>query len=135
MVNHYTVPYEHESRIWKRIWDKSLFFSRAVLYRDHMLEKKMYKLMWINDKTFLLLVTTILATLIFPIAGLVLFATYLAAVIMRIKKNRIYMPFLKMVWYYFLLDSLNLVYFFTFFPRTIKEEYVAVTNLFLTDVS
>jgi glycosyltransferase involved in cell wall biosynthesis len=134
MVNHYTVPYEHESRIWKRIWDKSLFFSRAVLYRHHLFNKEMYGLMWRIDKTFLLLIATIIATIIYPLAGLVLLAIYLVAVIMRIKKGTIYMPFIKMIWYYFLLDSLNLVYFFTFYPKTIKEEYVAVKNTVLKEV-
>jgi hypothetical protein len=56
------------------------------------------------------------------------------AVGMRIKKSTIYMPFIKMMWYYFLLDSLNLVYFFTFYPKTIKEEYVAVKKPVLREV-
>jgi glycosyltransferase involved in cell wall biosynthesis len=128
MVNHYTAPYEHESRIWKRIWDKSLFFSRAVLYRHHLFNSEMYALIWRIDKTFLLLIATIVATIIYPLAGLILLAAYLVAVAMRIKKGTIYMPFIKMIWYYFLLDSLNIVYFFTFYPKTIKEEYVAVRN-------
>jgi GT2 family glycosyltransferase len=128
IVNHYTVPYEHESRIWKRIWDKSLFFSRAVLYRHHLLNPHMYGLMWKIDKTFILFVLAIIATIIYPVAGLALFVLYFAAVILRIRKNTIYMPFVKMIWYYLLLDSLNLVYFFTFHPKSIKEEYVMVKS-------
>jgi glycosyltransferase involved in cell wall biosynthesis len=134
MVNHYTVPYEHETRIWKRIWDRSLFFSRAVLYRHHLFHKKMYRLMWVNDKTFLLLIATIVATIIYPVAGLILFAIYLTAVLLRIRKNTIYMPVIKMVWYYCLLDTLNLVYFFTFYPQTITEEYVAEKKLIFKEV-
>jgi hypothetical protein len=90
--------------------------------------------MWTNDKTFLILVATIVATIIYPIAGLISLAFYLAMVILRIRKNTIYMPVIKMVWYYFLLDTLNLVYFFTFYPQTISEEYIAVKNLILNEV-
>ena len=128
IVNHYTVPYEHESRIWKRIWDKSLFFSRAVLYRHHLFNRHMYGLVWRIDKTILLLVLAIVACIIKPVAGLVLFGCYLAAVILRIKSNPIYMSFIKMIGYYILLDTMNIVYFFTFFPKDIKEEFAAVRN-------
>jgi hypothetical protein len=84
--------------------------------------------MWRIDKTFILFVLTVIATIVYSLAGLALFAVYLVAVALRIKGKTIYMSFGKMMWYYFLLDSLNLVYFFTFYPRTIKEEYVAVNS-------
>jgi glycosyltransferase involved in cell wall biosynthesis len=135
MVNHYTAPYEHDSRAWKRILDKSLFFSRAVLYRNHLFNRQMYALMLRIDKTFLLLVATIVATILYPLAGAALLGLYLIAVMLRImKKGTLYMPFVKMILYYFLSDSLNLVYFFTFYPKTIKEEYVAVKKPVLREV-
>jgi glycosyltransferase involved in cell wall biosynthesis len=135
MVNHYTAPYEHGSRAWKRIADKSLFFSRAVLYRNHLFNRQMYALMLRIDKTFLLLVATIIATIVYPLAGLAFFGIYFIAVVLRImKKGTLYMPFAKMILYYFLSDSLNLVYFFTFYPKTIKEEYVAVKKPVLKEV-
>jgi hypothetical protein len=95
----------------------------------------MYALMLRIDKTFLLLVATIVATILYPLAGAVLLGLYLIAVMLRImKKGTLYMPFVKMILYYFLSDSLNLVYFFTFYPKTIKEEYVAVKKPVLREV-
>ena len=128
IINHYTVPYLSGSRIWKSIWTKYIFYSRCVLYRSHLFNRHMYPLLWTLDKTFLLLIVAIIATIVFLPVGLIMFLLYLIMVIMRIAKNKIYLPFLEMIAYYFVSDTLNIVYFFTFFPKDIKLEYVAVAR-------
>ena len=127
IVNHHTVAYLHASRIWKQLTDKSIFFSRAVTYRHHFFNIYMYKnLLWINDKTFLLMLVTIILSIIFPLAGLVSAGLYLLMVMIRVRTNKTYLGFLPMTGYYILSDILNLYFFFTFYPKDIKEEFVEV---------
>jgi glycosyltransferase involved in cell wall biosynthesis len=123
ITNHYTVPILNESRIWKAMWSRYTFYPRCVLLRDHLFNRQMYVLLWRNDKPFILFVAALIALLIYPLAGLTLFAAYLVVVILRVIQQKKYLPFFQMLGYYLLFDILNLVYFFTFFPSRRKEEY------------
>jgi glycosyltransferase involved in cell wall biosynthesis len=127
IVNHYTVPYLHTSRIFKQLKDKSIFYTRAVTYRHYLFNRWMYPLLlWRNDKTFILMLVAIVTTFFLPYVGLGLFALYLIMVILRVASNKIYIPFLTMTGFYILSDVLNLWNFFTFYPKDIKEEWVEV---------
>ena len=123
IINHYTVPYMHGARMWSSMWNKNIFYNRAVMYRHHFFDKRMWSLMWRADKTFILLVITLAALIIYWPAGLALLAIYLFAVGMRAIKTRINLSLWQMVAFYFLSDLLNLVNFFTFFPKDLKEQY------------
>lgn len=126
MVNHYTVPYLGRTRIWKAIWSKAVFYSRCVMLRHHLFDRNMYRRLWSIDKTFILLTLALITSIIYPPAGLALLGIYLLAILLRARKNRLGLSFIEMTAYYFVSDALNLVYFFTFFPRDIKLEYVPV---------
>jgi glycosyltransferase involved in cell wall biosynthesis len=133
IINHYTVPYMHGDRIWKSIWNRNIFYNRAVMYRHHLFNSQMYALMWRLDKTFIILILAIIATIIYPLVGLILFGGYLLAVVMRVARNERYLPFLKMIGFYLVSDFLNLVNFFIFYPKDKKLEYHRVQNKILQD--
>ncbi|MEO8582767.1 MAG: glycosyltransferase [Flavitalea sp.] len=126
MINHYTVPYLEGSRIWSSILTKYIFYSRCVLYRTNIFNRHMYPLLWTLDKTFLFLIASIIACILFLPVGLIMLLGYLVMVIMRVAKNKIYLPFIQMILYYIVSDTLNIVYFFTFWPKDIKLEYAEV---------
>jgi len=126
IVKHFTVPYLGKARIWKAIWSKAVFYSRCVMLRNHLFDKNMYRLLWSIDKTFILFTLALIASFIYLPAGLALWGAYLVAVLLRARKNRRGLSFPEMTAYYIVSDTLNLVYFFTFFPPEIKLEYVPV---------
>lgn len=126
IIKHYTVPYLGRARIWKAIWSKAVFYSRCVMLRNHLFNKHVYGLLWQIDKTFIIFTLALIGSIVFFPAGLALWGAYLAAVLLRVRKNRRELSFAEMTAYYIVSDALNLVYFFTFFPGDIKLEYVPV---------
>jgi glycosyltransferase involved in cell wall biosynthesis len=127
IVLHHTVPYLHGSRMWKILTQRS-FYNRAVLYRHHLLNPYIYKIIWRLDKTCLLLITTIIATIFSPVAGALLFAAYLAMIVVRASKNAGQNTVLRLIGFYFISDLLNIVYFIGFYPRDLKENYFHVNG-------
>jgi len=126
ITEHYTVPILNKSRIWKAMWSKYTFYPRCVLLRDHLFSPQMLHLLWKNDKTFILLVITLIALIVYYPAGLALLGVYLISIVLRVIQQKKYLPFIQLFGYFLLFDVLNLVYFFTFFPGKRKEEYIAV---------
>jgi hypothetical protein len=82
-------------------------------------------MLWHNDKTFILLVLSLIALFINMPTGFALMGVYLCAVMIRVLEQKIkYLPFFELLGYFLLFDILNLVYFATFFPSKRKVEYV-----------
>ena len=129
ITNHYTVPMMDKSRAWKAVWNKYSFYPRCVVLRNHLFTREAYVMLWKNDKTFILLIVSLITSLIYPMAGLAAAGVYLLGVIIRSFQNTKFLPFFELIVYYILTDILNLVYFFTFFPKENKEEYVAVRRV------
>jgi hypothetical protein len=69
---------------------------------------------------------TIILSIFSPLAGLVSSGLYLLMVMLRVKTNKTFLGFLPMTGVYILSDILNLYYFFSFYPKDIKEEFVEV---------
>mgnify|MGYP002379207918 CR=1 FL=1 len=132
ITNHYTVPMMDKSRAWKAVWNKYSFYPRCVVLRNHLFTKEMYIMLWKNDKTFILLILAILLAIFYPVGGLIAAGIYLLGVLVRSFQNTKFLPFFELVGYYILTDILNLVYFFTFFPKEKKEEYVAIRHIPVT---
>lgn len=132
ITNHYTVPMMDKSRAWKAVWNKYSFYPRCVVLRNHLFTKEMYIMLWKNDKTFILLVIAILLAIFYPMGGLIAAGVYLLGVLVRSFQNTKFLPFFELVGYYILTDILNFVYFFTFFPKEKKEEYVAIRHIPVT---
>lgn len=124
ITNHFTVPTMHRSRIWKAVWSKYMFYPRCVLLRHHLFNKRMYRLLVSNDKTFVIMLLTIIAALINESVGLFMAGVYVVAVAIRSFYKMNFLPFFQMMGYFMITDFLNLVYFFTFFPKDKKERYV-----------
>lgn len=129
ITNHYTVPMMDKSRAWKAVWNKYYFYPRCIVLRNHLFTKETYVMLWKNDKTFILLVLSILTAIIYPKAGLIAAGIYLVGVLIRSFQNIKFLPFLELIGFYVLTDILNLINFFTFFPKEKKEEYVAVKTV------
>ena len=126
IANHHTIPYLHRSRIWKMVWNKSLYCSRCVLYRNHICNIRMYHLLWLSDKTFILLLFTIAFSFIVPTSMVLFISIYLLAVIIRSFKQKNYISRLEFVSYYIVFDLLNLFFLLTFFPKNKKICYIKI---------
>jgi glycosyltransferase involved in cell wall biosynthesis len=132
---HHTKPYLDNTKIWKMLWDKSFFYSRSVLYRDHILNKKMYHGLWLTDKSFIVLLLSITGVLVFPTKLTFFMCVYLCAVILRSIKQKKVSSIPKFVCFFLVFDMLNLVYLLTFFPKSKTLNYVSVvrTNIQFAD--
>jgi glycosyltransferase involved in cell wall biosynthesis len=128
ITKHHTVPYLSKSRIWKMTWDKSKYYSRCVLYRDHIFNKHMYPFLWKNDKTFILLSFIIVASFIFTSFTLLFITVYLVLIGIRSCKQVRHLHVAELFLYFIIFDILNIFYFIIFFPTNHKETYYMVNK-------
>lgn len=128
ITNHYTAHKMDKFKIWKMVWTKSSFYARAVLYRDHLFNKQMYRLLWKNDKTSLLLLLVIICCVLFPPYFLYFILIYLIAVIFRSIRQIKFLSLFECILYYIVWDTLNIYYLFTFYPRNEKEEFTVLKH-------
>ncbi len=122
MANHHTIDYKDESRLWGSFKNGAYVYTRAVLYRNNLFNKYVFKRILTSDPTLLVLVACIFAALVFK--SFLPFAAYLAltvlAVFYYIMKNK-KKQFINLLIVQILRDFLNLFAFFTFFPQPKKN--------------
>jgi glycosyltransferase involved in cell wall biosynthesis len=124
IANHYTVYRMDRVKTWKMLWNKSFFYARAVLYRDHLFNRQMYALLWRNDKTAVILSLLILCCLLFPSCLFLFFFIYLLTLFLKSKKQKNSLSLFESIIFFMLSDSLNVFYFFAFYPKNKKVKYV-----------
>ena len=83
IARHHTVSYQDPTRMWKMVWNKSVFYWRCVLYRDHIALRHMYRLLWKNDKSLIVLVLVLVVGTIFKKTLVPLLVAYLILILMR----------------------------------------------------
>ena len=128
ITNHHTIPYRERSRIWKMLWNKSYFYPRSVLYRDHILNKRMYHQFWSSEKTFIVFLFSLSCSLIFPSYFIIFFSVYFLAILLRSLKYKHEISIINLIWFYIVFDFLNLFFMFTFFPKNQKLNYLEIPN-------
>lgn len=120
---HFTYQKNDIARLWRCIFNKAAFYLRCVFYRDHIFNKYMYCAMWKQDKTFILLTISIPLFFIFPNIWPAIFLTYIAAIFLRSIKQTNNISAFKYLPYYLVSDFLNILFFFTFFPKNKSLRY------------
>lgn len=123
IVHHHMIHYHDPSRMWKMVRDKSIFYSRAVLYRHHLLNKYMYCMLWKNDKSLIALIISLTASLVFPSYLLLFFSIYLVIIFLKCIRSSSRARLIEFFLYMIIIDILNIVYFFTFYPEDKPVEY------------
>lgn len=129
VTKHFTVQYFDKARIWKMLWNKDFFYTRCVLYRDHVLNRHMYKYLFYNDKTFILLISLAICSLLSSVYIMPFIIVYLIAISLRSfkqSKQIINITLLEFMLFFIVLDLLNLIFLFTFFPKAKETEYIKV---------
>ncbi len=117
---HYTIPYLDDKRLWKDVNNKKAFYFRSVLLRDHFTTPAFWKILWNNEKTFLLLTACILLSIVF--LNIWIFAgIYLAVIALRAYKNKHKQGFSMLLLYYIAIDFLSIYYLFTLWPADISR--------------
>ncbi len=123
---HHTVSYHHHSRMWQMVWDKSIFYWRCILYRDHLGNRNMYGLVWKNDKSLLWLGITFLVGSILPALFIPFIGIYFTAISIRACKQQNIGRVLEFLAYYMVVDLFNILLFFVFHPQAHKVKYEPV---------
>lgn len=123
---HHTVSYHDKTRMWQMVWNKSIFYWRCVLYREHFFNREMYGLLWKNDKSLLFLSMALVFGISVPKYLVPLTIAYLIIVLLRSIRQKRYNQVIEFIAYYIIVDLLNIVFFFTFFPKRISEAFMKV---------
>ncbi len=124
ITKHYTYQNQDISRKWEAILSKAAFYPRCIIYRDHFTNRYMYYAIWALDKTFILLIISIIFMILFPTTIPILVIIYLLAISLRSVKQVPKFSVFQYILYYIVFDFLNLIFLFTFFPKNKKLEYV-----------
>lgn len=123
---HHTISHSDENRMWQNIANLNVFYNKSVLFRDHFLNKYLYKSLLRKEYTMLIMfLSALLAIFIHPAYLIVYFIAILLRSASNTKKsfkvNRIY--FFKRLAYYIIKDFLVIMMFFIFFPKNKKIRY------------
>jgi len=129
ITKHYTYMNLDLGKMWKGIISKAAFYPRCVTYRDHFTNKFLYYGMWASDKTFMLIFISIVLILLMPITMPYLIFIYLLAILLRSIKQNKKISGIKYLFYFLVLDFLNLIYLFIFFPKNKKLDYMIVNSI------
>lgn len=126
ITKHYTYQSQDIASLWKGIFNKAAFYPRCVIYRDHFTTRYMYYRIWAKDKTFLLLMISIVLMFLFPPTIPILVIIYLLAILLRSIKQVNGFSRLQYIFYFLMFDLINIIFLFTFFPKNKRLEYVKI---------
>lgn len=121
-VKHHTIHYQNKARMWKMLFNGSFLYGTSVLYRDHIFNKHIYKIMMRKDYTFIILLATLLLSLFFPPIILFYFLILGIRVVFqtKVKQNA---PFITTYTFIMLKDIMVLFGAIAFFPQNKELEY------------
>lgn len=124
---HYTIDYQNKDRMWRDLLKGNQVYHRSLLYRKHILNQFIYKIILRSDYTFLILFLVTIITILLP--NLFLFSFYFiltffkSVIIAKRKSNFI----LSQYFYFVARDLMNLFGFFLFYPKEVnKIEYDSI---------
>ncbi len=122
MANHHTVDYKDEKRLWNSFLDGSHVFPRAVLYRDHLLNKYVVKRFLSSDPTLGILVSCAFVSIGLQRPEFMLFYVIMTvlAVLISMRKTG-FKGWLGRILNQILRDVFNVFAFLFFFPSNKKE--------------
>ncbi len=126
IARRYIISNRDASEVWKGLKNRRPFFSRCVLLRDHFFNREVYAILLRRDKSFIAMIAAIISSFFSLKTGGIFFLLFLAIVFIRSMQTRKQHSVIVMMIYFLVVDVLNLICFFTFFPKKIKEEYMAV---------
>lgn len=62
---HHTIEYRDNKRMWELLFDKSELYGRSLLYREHILNPFIYKVILRNDYTLVVLIISVVLSYLF----------------------------------------------------------------------
>jgi len=108
---HHTIAYLDKKRMWQDFLNWNHLYGRSFLYRTHIFNKHVYKRMFRNDYTLLLLIICIVASIFLKKFAFIVFLLYAMTVAFRAKFK------VRNSLYFFLRDLSVLIGIFIFFPK------------------
>ena len=121
MARHHTMYHLEKYTTFKILPNYYQLYSRSLLYRDHMLNQSIIRIILRNDYTMVLLI--ICSILSFSMINYLPFSFYILTIIIRsiINANRKINVILKLVVHYIYRDIISILGFILFFPSKIND--------------
>lgn len=111
LARHHTISYLDSKRMWQDFFKCNHLYGRSLLYRTHIFNRHVYKRIYTNDYSLILLILGLVLFAINQNLGLVLFMFYLVVILSRGQ----FSP--EKVLYYFLRDISVFLGLFLFFQK------------------
>ena len=121
LAKHHTIQYFDGKRIWKDFFKGNHLYGKSMLYRDHILNKHVYKNIIRTDYSLVIMIIVGIISLSthFPYLMLIYILIALLRSIKNSTKNT-----LKLLTYYILRDVSVLLGFIFFFPKEISTDKI-----------
>lgn len=129
IAKHYTVDYMDSKRMWKMLFGGYHFYARGLLYREHIFNKYIYKIIIRNDSTFVMLIFFTTLSIIFNCP--MLYYLYLFSIISRVllQREKNLLNVIIKILYHIIMDLNTIFSFFFFYPREIKKYEIKYTKV------
>lgn len=130
LAKHHTIQYVDKKRFWKDFFKGSHLYARSMIYRDHILNKHVYKTIIRSDYSLVIMI----------ILGIISLSTnspyplliYVLVILLRSIKNSNEKNKLNLVVYYILRDVSVIIGFLFFFPKETskdKIQYILIKSI------
>jgi glycosyltransferase involved in cell wall biosynthesis len=125
-VKHHTVHYLTNARMWKMLFNGNQSYTVSLLYRKHLFNKYIYKLIMRQNYTMVLLFLVILLSIF--ISPYMLSIYFIAIVFRGLLQKRVKEDagIVEQIIHLFLRDLFSLVAIFCFFPKEKALKYEKV---------
>lgn len=121
-VVHHTVHYQNSSRMWEMLFNGSFLYSTSLLYREHLFNKYIYKYLFRNDYSLIILVSAILL-LYFSCVPIILYLITIVARVAMQKKVVGNSSYIARISFLCLKDITAFFGFIFFFPKNKTIKY------------
>ncbi len=121
---HHTISYNRNDRMWKDVKNGDFLYYKTLIYRSHIFNKYMYKLL-IREVTMFSLIIIVMMAIV--LKSPYLLVSYLLIVLLKLfyKRKRINGNLVAIYVRYIIFDIGTILGFFLFWPKKInKLEYI-----------
>jgi glycosyltransferase involved in cell wall biosynthesis len=129
MAKHHTIDYMDNRRLWRDLLKGNIMYSRGMLYRDHILNKFIFKRIIKSDGSSIMLIGLIIIAIFTNIPWVISFYfIVLGIIVIFFKKPVTLNDIVPRIAYYFIRDILTIISFFMFFPSSYSNFKVVNNN-------
>lgn len=118
IARHYTIDYKHKDRVLDSLFNCIYCYTKGLLYKRHLFNKKILKYVLRNDYSLILLIILIPICIITKIYSFLFFYFILITIRSTFQKKILFTDFIILIIFYIIRDIISIFSFLFFYPKS-----------------